>query len=64
MQNTILVPPLNFALAAPDVYRSGFPNKKKYSLLTQLQVSQKVEFKVDNVFIRRRLLRGEYCIYE
>eukprot|EP01136_Pigoraptor_vietnamica_P003404 Opistho-1_new@32627 len=33
---SILVPPLNFAMVAPGVYRSGYPNKKNFPFLQQL----------------------------
>ncbi|KAJ3031369.1 hypothetical protein HDV00_008369 [Rhizophlyctis rosea] len=32
----ILVPPLNFAMVAPGVYRSGYPNKKNFPFLQKL----------------------------
>lgn len=31
-----VVPPINFALVVPGVYRSGHPNKKNYSFLRTL----------------------------
>lgn len=31
-----LVPPLNFAMVAPGVYRSGHPNKQNFSFLRKL----------------------------
>lgn len=34
----ILVPPLNFAIVAPGIYRSGHPNKKNNSFLLKLQL--------------------------
>jgi tyrosine-protein phosphatase SIW14 len=34
--NETLVPPLNFALVAPGVYRSGYPNKRNIPFLTRL----------------------------
>eukprot|EP01137_Pigoraptor_chileana_P014587 Opistho-2@69394 len=32
----IFVPPLNFAMVAPGVYRSGYPNKKNFPFLKRL----------------------------
>src|SRR5690242_1563617 len=34
--NNILVPPLNFALVLPGIYRSGYPNPKNYPFLKSL----------------------------
>ncbi|TPX61421.1 hypothetical protein SpCBS45565_g07260 [Spizellomyces sp. 'palustris'] len=31
-----VVPPLNFAMVAPGVYRSGYPNKKNFPFLKKL----------------------------
>lgn len=31
-----LVPPLNFAMVAPGVYRSGHPNRQNFSFLRKL----------------------------
>lgn len=33
---TVVVPPINFALVAPGIYRSGHPNKKNFSFLRRL----------------------------
>ncbi|KAI8845416.1 tyrosine phosphatase family-domain-containing protein [Chytridium lagenaria] len=33
-----LVPPLNFAMVSPGVYRSGYPNKKNFPFLKGLQL--------------------------
>ena len=33
-----LVPPLNFAMVAPGVYRSGYPNKRNYPFLKKLEL--------------------------
>ncbi|KAI9142625.1 tyrosine phosphatase putative [Paraphysoderma sedebokerense] len=33
-----LVPPLNFAMVAPGVYRSGYPNKKNLPFLKKLRL--------------------------
>ena len=35
-ENTLLVPPLNFAMVAPGVYRSGYPNKRNFPFLRRL----------------------------
>ncbi|KAJ1835865.1 tyrosine-protein phosphatase siw14 [Coemansia sp. RSA 2706] len=35
-QSQLMVPPLNFALIAPGIYRSGFPNPKSHPFLLQL----------------------------
>ncbi|BEJ17468.1 hypothetical protein CspHIS471_0608690 [Cutaneotrichosporon sp. HIS471] len=32
----VLVPPINFALVAPGVYRSGHPNRRNFSFLARL----------------------------
>jgi hypothetical protein len=34
--NAVLVPPLNFAMVAPGVYRSGHPNKHNFPFLEKL----------------------------
>ncbi|KAI9209278.1 protein-tyrosine phosphatase [Polychytrium aggregatum] len=36
MSTDRVVPPLNFAMVAPGVYRSGYPNKKNYPFLKKL----------------------------
>ncbi|KAL1921495.1 uncharacterized protein VTP21DRAFT_11211 [Calcarisporiella thermophila] len=33
-----LVPPLNFAMVAPGVYRSGYPNKQNFPFLRKLKL--------------------------
>ena len=38
MTPTVLVPPLNFALVGPGVYRSGYPNRKNFEFLKKLQL--------------------------
>ncbi|KAJ3367370.1 hypothetical protein GGF31_007535 [Allomyces arbusculus] len=38
MPNPVLVPPLNFAMVASGVYRSGYPNKKNYAFLKSLKL--------------------------
>ncbi|KAJ2720617.1 tyrosine-protein phosphatase siw14 [Coemansia sp. Benny D115] len=35
-QSQLIVPPLNFAMIAPGIYRSGFPNPKSHPFLLQL----------------------------
>ncbi|KAJ2745346.1 tyrosine-protein phosphatase siw14 [Coemansia sp. BCRC 34301] len=35
-QSQLIVPPLNFAMIAPGIYRSGFPNTKSHPFLLQL----------------------------
>ncbi|KAJ2891464.1 tyrosine-protein phosphatase siw14 [Coemansia aciculifera] len=37
-QSQLIVPPLNFAMVAPGIYRSGFPNKKSHPFLLQLRL--------------------------
>ena len=32
----LVVPPLNFAMVAPGVYRSGYPNKRNFPFLRRL----------------------------
>ncbi|KAG0305410.1 hypothetical protein BGZ98_004179 [Dissophora globulifera] len=34
--NAVLVPPLNFAMVAPGVYRSGHPNKHNFPFMRKL----------------------------
>eukprot|EP00164_Ancoracysta_twista_P003885 GFYU01005210.1.p1 GENE.GFYU01005210.1~~GFYU01005210.1.p1 ORF type:complete len:197 (-),score=44.61 GFYU01005210.1:235-774(-) len=34
----LLIPPLNFAMVAPGVYRSGFPNKKNCKFLKKMKL--------------------------
>ena len=38
MKATVLVPPLNFAMVSPGIYRSGYPNKKNYRFLNKLKL--------------------------
>ena len=35
---SVLVPPLNFAMVSPNVYRSGYPNKKNFQFLRKLKL--------------------------
>jgi tyrosine-protein phosphatase SIW14 len=35
---SLLVPPLNFAMVNPGVYRAGHPNKKNFKFLKKLQL--------------------------
>ena len=35
-QRRVLIPPLNFAMVCPGVYRSGYPNSKNFPFLEQL----------------------------
>eukprot|EP00842_Homolaphlyctis_polyrhiza_P001344 jgi/Hompol1/220/HPOL_002461-RA len=35
---TVLVPPLNFAMVEPGVYRCGFPNRKNFPFLNKLRL--------------------------
>ncbi|KAJ2602472.1 tyrosine-protein phosphatase siw14 [Coemansia sp. RSA 1722] len=35
-QSQLIVPPLNFAMIAPGIYRSGFPNPRSHPFLLQL----------------------------
>ncbi|KAJ2443394.1 tyrosine-protein phosphatase siw14 [Coemansia sp. RSA 2424] len=37
-QSQLIVPPLNFAMIAPGIYRSGFPNEKSHPFLLQLRL--------------------------
>lgn len=32
----VLVPPINFALVAPGLYRSGHPNRRNFDFLARL----------------------------
>lgn len=34
----VLVPPINFSLVAPGIYRSGHPNKKNFGFLRRLKL--------------------------
>jgi hypothetical protein len=34
----VVVPPINFSLVAPGIYRSGHPNKKNLSFLRRLKL--------------------------
>ncbi|EIW68544.1 hypothetical protein TREMEDRAFT_44410 [Tremella mesenterica DSM 1558] len=34
----VVVPPINFSLVAPGVYRSGHPNRKNFGFLDQLEL--------------------------
>ncbi|WRT65219.1 uncharacterized protein IL334_002162 [Kwoniella shivajii] len=34
----VVVPPINFSLVAPGIYRSGHPNKKNFSFLKRLNL--------------------------
>ncbi|OMJ25305.1 putative tyrosine-protein phosphatase [Smittium culicis] len=36
VENSLLVPPLNFAMVAPGIYRSGFPNTRNHNFLLSL----------------------------
>ncbi|CAG8610608.1 6668_t:CDS:2 [Paraglomus brasilianum] len=36
VQDTVLVPPLNFAIVSPGVYRSGHPNRQNFPFLKKL----------------------------
>jgi len=37
-QDPTLIPPLNFAMVVPGIYRSGFPNKKNFGFLEKLGI--------------------------
>jgi len=37
-QDPTLIPPLNFAMLVPGIYRSGFPNKKNFGFLEKLGI--------------------------
>ncbi|KAI8820841.1 tyrosine phosphatase family-domain-containing protein [Fimicolochytrium jonesii] len=37
-QRSLIVPPLNFAMVAPGVYRSGYPNRKNFPFLQTLRL--------------------------
>ncbi|KAI9025333.1 tyrosine phosphatase family-domain-containing protein [Phycomyces nitens] len=43
-----LVPPLNFAMVAPGVYRSGHPNKQNFSFLRKLGLKTIMYFAVED----------------
>ncbi|KAI9179022.1 tyrosine-protein phosphatase siw14 [Blastocladiella emersonii ATCC 22665] len=54
MAKTVLVPPLNFAMVASGVYRSGYPNRKNFAFLRTLGLKSIVyldpeEYRPDNV---------------
>lgn len=59
--NAVLVPPLNFALVAPGIYRSGHPNKHNFPFMRKLGL--KVIVYVSHRFARAtpvKLLLVEY----
>ncbi len=35
-EEELLIPPLNFAMVAPGVYRSGYPNKRNFTFMKKL----------------------------
>lgn len=37
-KDRVLVPPINFSLVVPGVYRSGHPNKKNHGFLQTLSL--------------------------
>ena len=37
-QRSVLIPPLNFAMVAKGVYRSGYPNAKNHTFLSKLKL--------------------------
>eukprot|EP00761_Pharyngomonas_kirbyi_P001757 gb/GECH01001761.1/.p1 GENE.gb/GECH01001761.1/~~gb/GECH01001761.1/.p1 ORF type:complete len:174 (+),score=33.98 gb/GECH01001761.1/:1-522(+) len=36
VKQDILIPPLNFSMVAPGIYRSGYPNKKNFPFLKKI----------------------------
>ncbi|KAJ3185812.1 hypothetical protein HDU85_001181 [Gaertneriomyces sp. JEL0708] len=45
-----LVPPLNFAMVAPGVYRSGYPNRKNFPFLQKLGLKSIMYLAEDDYF--------------
>ncbi|CAG8469820.1 23293_t:CDS:2 [Cetraspora pellucida] len=45
----IMVPPLNFAMVAPGVYRSGHPNRKNFPFLKKLKLKSIIYLSSDEV---------------
>ena len=63
MDDRVLVPPLNFAMVVPTVYRSGYPNKKNHPFLKKLGLRTVVYLCPDEIspenyaFFRRESIR-------
>eukprot|EP00126_Sphaerothecum_destruens_P004981 Sdes_comp18486_c1_seq2m8484 len=38
LRDVVYVPPLNFSMVIPGVYRSGYPNKKNFPFLRKLKL--------------------------
>ncbi|CAM0141898.1 unnamed protein product [Umbelopsis sp. WA50703] len=44
-----LVPPLNFAMVAPGVYRSGHPNRQNFPFLRKLRLKTVMYFAMEDL---------------
>ena len=44
----LIVPPLNFAIVEPGIYRSGYPNKRNFNFLQKLQLKSIMYINEDN----------------
>ena len=47
----ILVPPLQFSLVAPNIYRSGYPNKKNFPFLKKLRLKSIIYLADDDDYL-------------
>ena len=34
----VYIPPINFGMVSPGIYRSGFPNKKNFDFLKKIKI--------------------------
>ncbi|KNC97528.1 uncharacterized protein SPPG_07004 [Spizellomyces punctatus DAOM BR117] len=57
-----VVPPLNFAMVAPGVYRSGYPNKKNFPFLKKLRLKSIMYLCEDEYSEDTLAFLGEYGI--
>ncbi|CAG8475480.1 4870_t:CDS:2 [Acaulospora morrowiae] len=45
----VMVPPLNFAMVAPGVYRSGHPNRQNFPFLKRLELKSIIYLSSDDI---------------
>ncbi|CAG8497260.1 16243_t:CDS:2 [Acaulospora colombiana] len=45
----VMVPPLNFAMVAPGVYRSGHPNRQNFPFLRKLELKSLIYLSSDDI---------------
>ena len=58
-EDKVIVPPLNFAIVAPGVYRSGHPNRKNHPFLRRLRLRSLLYLGDDHLTAdNERFLRG------